>query len=524
MCLLAAATTFTACSSSDDLNGNTSESKADGFYMTLTVQTPTSNGTRSDGKPTKDATTEETTVSSGTLFLVDPSGKTVFTKSFSEKDGWKTQPGTTGKAQTISLEVKYVTEATNYKVYFLANTTDVTTPWKNTDIYTVDGTTTFCGNYADDNKFAMFNENDPTVLGDGYTISFKEENKAKDNAAKIVYTKGTNKTTDAPILLDRLVARIDKPDCSGTTIAGTYPDGASDTYKKAVDDAVAKVEKVEIQRYAISNLPNKSYAMQQWDATTTDSLNIPWNADGFKYFQPKKEFGTQIFAQNIGTSGYFKSYTDAKNDYVFENIPAKEQASSTVSALSADSIWLSNATAMYFEYKVTLKDYDGADYSDGTFYRFNNVIYTSISDLKEKNTDVSGLTDLTKELIQSALNASTGTPYTCKSLKGADGTAKVTNDPEEALSDIRKTFDIEIFVKGLCYYRQTLKDNKYVTYNSKCAYATQRNTIYDLTVKNIFNVGADVPNGAPTETQLYYMDVNVTVNPWVHNTQNVDLK
>ncbi|WP_153086012.1 hypothetical protein [Segatella copri] len=41
----AAALSFTSCSDSEDLAGN-SQNKVDKFYMTLTVQTPTSNGTR----------------------------------------------------------------------------------------------------------------------------------------------------------------------------------------------------------------------------------------------------------------------------------------------------------------------------------------------------------------------------------------------------------------------------------------------------------------------------------------------
>lgn len=40
----AAALSFTSCSDSEDLASN-SQNKVDKFYMTLTVQTPTSNGT-----------------------------------------------------------------------------------------------------------------------------------------------------------------------------------------------------------------------------------------------------------------------------------------------------------------------------------------------------------------------------------------------------------------------------------------------------------------------------------------------
>lgn len=43
----AAALSFTSCSSNDDLDGdNAGQAKADGFYMTLTVQSPNASGTR----------------------------------------------------------------------------------------------------------------------------------------------------------------------------------------------------------------------------------------------------------------------------------------------------------------------------------------------------------------------------------------------------------------------------------------------------------------------------------------------
>ena len=42
----AAALSFTSCSSNDDLAGNAGQEKVDGFYMTLTVQSPNASGTR----------------------------------------------------------------------------------------------------------------------------------------------------------------------------------------------------------------------------------------------------------------------------------------------------------------------------------------------------------------------------------------------------------------------------------------------------------------------------------------------
>lgn len=66
----AAALSFTSCSDSEDLSGN-SQNKVDKFYMTLTVQTPTSNGTRTAQKNPHEASKEESYVTSGTFYLVE---------------------------------------------------------------------------------------------------------------------------------------------------------------------------------------------------------------------------------------------------------------------------------------------------------------------------------------------------------------------------------------------------------------------------------------------------------------------
>ena len=74
----------------------------------------------------------------------------------------------------------------------------------------------------------------------------------------------------------------------------------------------------------------------------------------------------------------------------------------------------------------------------------------------------------------------------------------------------------------MVYYRQLIQDTHYTRENW---FSILRNTIYKLNVKSIWNIGADVPNGDNgKETEFYYLNVEVSVNPWVLNTQNVILK
>ena len=466
----AAALSFTSCSDSEDLAGN-SQNKVDKFYMTLTVQTPTSNGTRTALKNNFAATTEESDVTSGTFYLVDAKGNIVFKHDIS-KEEWaeKKNPtkGTNGKT-TLQVPVENVTAGTTYSVYFLANATS-DSPL--TDVYTSDLANKFAKAYSADNNFAMFNENDADVKGNSHTVVFTSDNKDANSAAKVSST----------INIERLTARIDEPKSEAAAIKPYAVDAtASDEEKKANANAVKAVKSLKLTSYAISNVANKTNVMQQWaDATT---LSIP---TGITYFQPTTEFGTKTLLQNYG---YFNAVTTDKSnkDYVFEN--------------NSD-----DATSMYFEYTVELSDdyKTNADFEDGTFYRYNKVIYSRIQDIIDAYKDQKAIFD--------GKDAATVI---------AELTAAKNDetDPEAKLDEFRKKYDIEVFNAGKTYYVQKIKDQYLGVENT-----IQRNSIYLLNVKNIFNVGAQVPNGGPDDRTLYYLEVEVSVNPWVLNSYDVDLQ
>lgn len=470
----AAALSFTSCSSNDDLAGSAGQEKVNGFYMTLNVQTPKSDGTRTALKNDFNATSEESDVTSGTIYLVDATGAIVFHKDISETE-WKAGKPTQSKdgSTQIKIEVEKVVAGATYKVYFLANTTN-DKPWENI----LTATNKFAQPYDTNNKFAMFNQNDGEVKGDGYTVVFTNDNKKETNAAQIKYDNAVS-----PIKIERLTARIDEPTSVPTKIVAYTGTDATAAEKRAMDDAVNKVESIKMTGYAISNLSTKSYIMQHWTETT---LNIP---SDITYYQPTKEFGTATLLEN---GDYFTAATapNTHKDYVFEN--NNENA----------------ATSMYFEYTVKLKDVTDADFTDGTFYRYNNVIYKSFDDIYKHYNDVAGLFDnKTADQMKGEVIAAKAEP--------AEGEPTV----ESKLDEFRKKYKIEVFNCGKTYYKQAIKD-KYIGYEN----AIQRNSIYRLTVNNVFNVGAQVPNGTPDKNGLFYLDVTVSVNPWVLNTQDVNLQ
>lgn len=476
----AAALSFTSCSSNDDLAGdNAGQAKVDGFYMTLNVQTPKADGTRTvlPKDSTTEATAAESDVTSGTIYLVDANDNIVFKKKITETEWAAGKPTQNNVGSTqLKIAVEDVVAGATYKVYFLANAEDAkpnaedAKPWE--DIFTA--TNKFAKPYDTDNNFAMFNQNDKSVDGNLYTVVFTNDNKKSTSAAKIKYNG-----VESAIKIERLTARIDEPTSNATKIKAYTKSDATAAEKKAMEDAVKKVKSVTMTGYAISNLANKSYIMQHW---TGETLNIP---SGITYYQPTKDFGT---ATKLENGDFFTKATapNAHVDYVFEN------NSST------------DATAMYFEYKVTLEDTIGADFpEDGTFYRYNNVIYKSFADIYKAYNDVTGLFS----------------GKTAKEMKDLLTAAKKDKDVESKLDEFRKTYQIEVFNCGKTYYKQIIKDNN-IGYDN----AIQRNSIYRLKVNNIFNVGAQVPNGTPDKEGLFYLDVTVSVNPWVLNTQEVELK
>ena len=475
----AAALSFTSCSSNDDLAGNAGQEKVDGFYMTLTVQSPNASGTRTSVlTPTEYATADEAAITKGTLYLVDDKGKIAFSENLSDLDwtGQLNQDENSKKdgEKTFKIEVKNVHAGNTYKVYFKAGDQEPTEAmnFKPTlsNIFKTDAK--FATSFAAAKNFAMFNQNDLQVNGNGYTVKFIKANNNENNPAKVNY----DGVAGAPIKVERVVARIDAPVNKSTKVLAEYPANASEALKVAIDDAKEKVDKIELVDYAVANLTNQSYVMQTW---SENQLSLPANTG---YTQKATEFGTKYYYKDK------EFFNNNKVNYVFENN-------------STD-----NPTTMYFEYKVTLKETEmtNADFKDdatnaGTFYRYNNVIYTSFDQIFKDYTGVADLfaKDMTADKMKEEL-------------------AKVIND-DTKLAAFREKYNIEVFKGGKTYYKHVIKDNHI---NG----IIQRNSIYRLNINNIFNVGAQVPNGEPTENDFYYLNVTVTVNPWVLNEDNVDLQ
>lgn len=475
----AAALSFTSCSSNDDLAGGGTQSQADGVYMTLKISGATSHGTRTsvtDGKTTTDNGSEaESTITQGMMYIYD--GNTCVFRKVITADMFKTAPTQTTPGETKPIKVAVtgaITTNKPYNVYFLANKTDVNDPL--TDTFT---STTGGANFATNNNFVMFNQNDGTKKANHSTVTFTDAAKSEATPAHADEIK-----------LDRVVARIDNPLFAET--AKVVDDAAAGTTKNVADVLAS----FTYMGYAASNLNNTSYVMQNWD-TDFKTLNVKLG-EAPKYFHPTDEFGATFKVETPAEFG-------TNNTYAFENTTTD----------------VNDATAVYFKIKANLTDAAKAtaDFEDGTFYRYDGRLYTRIQAIFD---------DATTGAIVNPFNLLTVDQVLAKIKDGTTGKL-ITN--EEELAKFREDYKIEVYREGIMYYRWAISDMAYkpfVAGETTHTYSVLRNSIYRLNVTKINEIGKDVPNGPepddPNKNPNYYMDVKVSINPWVLNTKDIELK
>ena len=478
----AAALSFTSCSDSEDLaNDKAGQENVDGFYMTLSLQTPKANGTRTSQveRTTKEATEDEAKITTGTFYLYD-GDKCIFKKQITEAD-WQQKTSdkqNTGITNAIKVSVNGVAENHPYHVYFLAGnkTSDTPTTAEFTGEYTIDkkNPTSISLDLAKAGSFVMFNQNDAQhhFGGDAATVTFTSENKTATNPAKC-----------ENIYLDRAAARIDAPNAANATkITTGTGDNAPAT--KNLD----LVDNIAYQNYAVSNLNTKTNVMQKWDSeykkfsAPTGTYILDYNTYGDKY----------------NNNGSLVNFGSAESTYILENSTAT----------------LNNATALYLCYKANLTATSEKDFEDGTFYRYDGKIYTS---LKQIYDDPS----VEYPFVNADTDAKIDPAEAVNIIKDENGKLK----DENTLATFRQKYNIDVYEQGLMYYRVALDDQSY-KFSSTGLYSILRNSIYKMNVNAVYDLGRDVPNGPTPDDKKpnYFMQCTVTVNQWVVSEQPVELK
>ena len=467
----AAALSFTSCSDSEDLAGNSQN--VDGFYITLNVQTPKANGTRTSqtDRTTENATDDEAKVTTGTFYLYD--GNTcVFQKKIT-KDDWEkatSKDNNEGITKAIKVSVNGVTEGKKYQVYFLAGNETSSNPISDTFTATYTGTNS---SLATAGSFVMFNQNDKQrkLGGDKATVTFTSANKTATNPAKC-----------ENIYLDRIVARIDAPSAADATkiTVGTGENAP------ATENIADWVEGIAYQNYAVSNLNTQTNVMQKWENEYAKFL-APVGTYTLDY---------DTYGDKFNNNGSLGNFGKAASSYVLEN--------------TTDN--LKKATAVYLCYKANLKTTADKDFEDGTFYRYDGKIYTS---LKQIYDDPS----VEYPFVNADTDAKIDPAEAIKEIKDENGLKD-----QAALAAFREKYNIDVYEQGLMYYRIALDDQSLKFATTGC-YSILRNSIYKLKVDNVYDLGRDVPNGPTPDDKKpnYYMQCTVTVNQWVVSSQNVSL-
>lgn len=481
----AAALSFSSCSSNDDLAGGGTQSQADGVYMTLKISGATSHGTRTgvtaDKTTTENGNEAESTITEGMMYIYD--GNTCVFRKVITANMFKTAPTPTTAGVTKPIKVAVtgaITTNKPYNVYFLANNTTVTDPLATEASFTA--STTGGANFATANNFVMFNQNDVKKQANHSTVTFTDKAKSETSPAEA-----------GEIKLDRVVARIDNPSFAETVTTVTP---ATDT--KTSINAADVVESISYEGYAVSNLNNNSYVKQNWD-NNFETLTVKWGEP--KYYLPKSDYGTLYKADGLNNFG--------KDNwkYAFENTTTD----------------VDDATAVYFKVKVALTEpaNQASDFRDGTFYRYDGRLYTSI-----------------QAIYNDAATGAISNPFTeTNSITPADVVAKISDTDgklttdEGKLAKFRQDYKIEVYRQGVMYYRWAISDNAYkpfVASETTHTYSVLRNSIYRLTVTKVSEIGKDVPNGPepddPVKNPNFYMNVTVSINPWVLNAQPIELK
>ena len=484
----AAALSFSSCSNNDDLTGGGTQSQADGVYMTLKISGATSHGTRTgvtaDKTTTENGNEAESTITEGMMYIYD--GNTCVFRKVITKEMFQTQPNQTTAGVTKPIKVAVtgaITTGKKYDVYFLANRTNIDNPIAATSIFT---STTGGADFATEKNFVMFNQNDGTKAAAHSKVEFTADNKSEANPAAADVIK-----------LDRVVARIDRPSFAETVTTVTP---ATDTKTSInVADVVAGIS---YEGYAVSNLNNNSYVMQNWDINFK-TLSVKWGEP--KYSLPKSTYGTLYNAEGL------------------TNFDTKEKPVSWKYAFENTTTDVNDATAVYFKVKVALTETanNASDFRDGTFYRYDGRLYTSI-----------------KAIFDDAATGAISNPFTeTSSITPADVVAKISDadgkltTDEAKLAQFRQTYKIEVYRQGVMYYRWAISDNAYKPFIASeitHTYSVLRNSIYRLNVTKVSEIGKDVPNGPepddPVKNPNFYMNVTVSINPWVLNAQPIELK
>lgn len=571
-----------SCSSNNDLvvgGGNGSgENESGTSYASITIDLPTTSGTRAANDKFDGGTASEYTVNDATLLIFKKAGTSenafeyVETAKLGNLEPWK-KDNTTGNGitteATITAELKKATVGEKGDYYALvilnneAGTGNKVTLPSGSTTYGAWNAATNATNLLDNTK--------------GFYMANAPEFKAADQEpTTLVQIKGIYRTKEeahskpgATVHVERGLAKV------------TVGKGTGDDYFKGAKASGTKYSKddVKITNWALDVTNKKSFpvhvtfglkaGLTSPDQTVPAYANIWKDAAATTGTAP----ATSRFVSHPATGAFKRVYWGIDPNYSMDlSDVAKCKAQFTIAkADGTDAKWTESSKALYclentFDIKNMLQGQTTrvllkatytpnalASATEKTFFMIGNSsdIWTKDNLIKQitskANEALSTTNTLKVELKEDLLKA--GTHFlTIKNVSIKDGETEMVNTPGLVAKlnnklglDETNGVGIKTYENGESYYIARIKhfgddltpwkegDKTYDSNNLNWLgrYGVLRNNWYDLTINKISGPGyPDVPEvkpDTPDDEDTKYINVSVKILDWAKRSQSVDL-
>lgn len=575
-----------SCSSNNDLvngGGGNGENETGVSYASITINLPTTSGTRAENDKFNEGTTSEYAVNDATLVIFKKGTATsendfqyVETASLGNLEPWKkdntTDNGITTEA-TITAELKQATVGENgdyYALVILNNETStgtkVTLPSGSITYGTWNAATTDATNLLDNYKgFYMANAPQFTV--------------ADVEPSTLVHIKGIYRTKEeahskpgATVHVERGLAKVTvEPNSTGDNYFATG--GANAIGSKYSND------KVQITNWALDVTNKKSFPVHVTSGLKAGTIigedqNVPAYADIWKD-ETGKAPATSRFVSHPAEGAFKRVYwgidpnysmgltdlTECKKQFTLAEADGQGVTWNNGSGSNNPLYCLENTfdiknmmqgqtTRVLLKATYTPSVLSSATGEDKTFFMIGNSsdIWTNTTltaQIKSKAEEVLKTTGVTVNLKGNLLEGGThvldATNVEIKSGED-DKTAAVVDEINTKLGfDKDKGIGIKTYKNGESYYIARIKhfgddltpwvegDKTYEENNLKWLgrYGVLRNNWYNLTINKISGPGyPDVPvvkPDVPDDEDTKYINVSVKILDWAKRSQNVIL-
>ena len=494
---------FVACSNDDEMEDLSPKAVNTYMQIQLTGDELMPSRTLPQDGNVEPGTLEETKISNLLVLIYDEEG--VLKKTFVTEVMKNTNDG----AQTAIIPMG----VGRYQVYVVANFSDKEAAWADQMGFDVkqaqiEGITKkmMVNYYAADHRFIMFNQCNGVDKTAGVPIDIAVANDYQNPATCVVR-------------LDRLAVKIQSKladlniDKVKTEVGADFIDVGVRLKGFKLLNGATKVNLQQCWTHKLSTVyPYENMLVTPWLMEEDSLFSYYGKYADFRTIRYNEQGGYIYVRDNYSKMDFYSGVADGPI-YCMENNPCWD-GTSVVDAMRG------NTTGLVYQF---LLEYKGSDELAGEscFYGYGGKFFPSLAKIQETYPNVFDKADLKstdKAVDLAAAQAELKALY-------------AQEDIYDGVAEFRGKYQVKVYMDGLMYYIHYIKDKNYED-SEKNYYAVMRNTIYDLTVKQLLRVGEDIPGGWNPDAKPYdpvdptntYMNVTVKVNPWVMNSEDIVLK